>query len=767
MPHALYPFFHPQAVAVVGASDRYGSSGRRVFGRLSADPAVPLAVPVNTRHKTVGGQTAYENLAAACKDHPIDTAVVILSADKISGIIAEAAKAGIRQMVVVNDWEQPVPSATAKLKRAADAAVKSGIRMLAVPTAGIEGLYRCNPIRSCTYIGQSVGIADCIRNYAAERGIVFKRFITTNPIHSPLSTGRIIDFAAAEEGTEALLVHVSRLDRGQELISALAAAARSKPVVVLPTLIDPAEEALFDRILARNHIFKVGRLGSFLTSAKLMHTGLTSQGGRVGLVGNTAHIGTLAMKNLAASPLQTAAYSQHTVRSLGKILPYKPAAANPLYLPADTPPAVFQAARDSCLHDEHTDPVIALYTGQNPAESLRTAQMAAGLQERHRSKPLFLVWLGSADTAEVRSCFSQTRNLYFRQPEQAVLAMQQLEYYRHHRQERHRSGMFYDYRRAAAAAESLRKILRPLLPVVAHPATRTHTAGLLSALGFTKGSLKTESREPDIILQWGRQAPFGQILTLNDTPLLPPVLPEEIAQVLETAGLSAETWQNALLDTAEIFSRLPEIHSARLALFANSQSKIVCQDIKLSLQDPDSSVMPNFTAPYPAECEQTLRLPDGQTAYLRPVRTEDAEPIRRLIEAQSPESRRLRFMGAAEGGVPPSVVSRLTRFDYSREFALLLQDESGAPLATAAYNADPDGQSCEFGISVADRLHGQGIGSLLMEKLAAHARKQGYTLMRAEILSENIPMQKLALKLGFTLSKHPQDRQLVNAQLVL
>ena len=159
MPHALYPFFHPQAVAVVGASDRYGSSGRRVFGRLSADPAVPLAVPVNTRHKTVGGQTAYENLAAACKDHPIDTAVVILSADKISGIIAEAAKAGIRQMVVVNDWEQPVPSAAAKLKRAADAAVKSGIRMLAVPTAGIEGLYRCNPIRSCTYIGQSVGIA--------------------------------------------------------------------------------------------------------------------------------------------------------------------------------------------------------------------------------------------------------------------------------------------------------------------------------------------------------------------------------------------------------------------------------------------------------------------------------------------------------------------------------------------------------------------------------------------------------------------------------
>ena len=54
-----------------------------------------------------------------------------------------------------------------------------------------------------------------------------------------------------------------------------------------------------------------------------------------------------------------------------------------------------------------------------------------------------------------------------------------------------------------------------------------------------------------------------------------------------------------------------------------------------------------------------------------------------------------------------------------------------------------------------------------MTQLIAHAKTQGHTLMRAEILADNHPMQKLALKLGFTLNKHPRDNGLVEAKLHL
>ena len=54
-----------------------------------------------------------------------------------------------------------------------------------------------------------------------------------------------------------------------------------------------------------------------------------------------------------------------------------------------------------------------------------------------------------------------------------------------------------------------------------------------------------------------------------------------------------------------------------------------------------------------------------------------------------------------------------------------------------------------------------------MTRLITRARQQGFVAMRAEILSENYPMQKLALKMGFTLAKHENDSTMIAANLIL
>ncbi len=56
---------------------------------------------------------------------------------------------------------------------------------------------------------------------------------------------------------------------------------------------------------------------------------------------------------------------------------------------------------------------------------------------------------------------------------------------------------------------------------------------------------------------------------------------------------------------------------------------------------------------------------------------------------------------------------------------------------------------------------------MLMQRLISHAREQGFAQIRAEILADNHPMQKLALKLGFVLAKNPHDSGLVDASLSL
>ena len=765
---SLAPLFAPANIAIIGASERIGSIGRKVYSQLAALPQFQSVIPVNPNHKTIGGQKSYANLSEAASEHTIDLAIIVLSADKLAAIIREAAKIHLRHLILINELDSAPSAWRNKLNRAAEAARKARINLISLPSNSLPELFKQpeNTPKACAYIGQSTSIADCVARYAQERDITFSRFLTLNTQNYPVSTGQIIDHIAAETSSTALLVHISTLnDNLRELISALTAAARRKPVVVLITLHDanPQAEAMLLQALERQHILIAHTLEQFFSAAKLIHTGIISRGKRIAIISNSPQISTLTLKTLhRKTDLQLTEPQAHTIRGIAKYLPYKPSHHNPLYLPTDALPATFQAAASQYLQDDHIDAIFIIYTGQNTAESQQVAQMVSALQKNSR-KPLLLVWLGSADTPQVRALFNQRKTLHFKQPESTIQALAQLNLYHHHNQQRHQTQPPHDYTAASQTADELHKHIRPLIPVAVLPATRSNSNALLTALNLTPSS-----DTPVLQLTWARQEPIGQTLTLttahHSTSLLPPIQPTALDHALNQLQLPPEHWQNWLLNTSEILARLPEIHDLTLHLTSPSHH----HSIKLNLQDPNSfSGCPNILAPIPP-FQQTLTLRNGETAILRSVRSEDATLIQQLIQAQSEHSRYTRFMSKASEA-PPALLAQLASPDYHRDYALILHTNSPTPtpLAHANYIADPIPQSCEFGIIIDDSLQGQGIGHQLMTQLIAHAKTQGHTLMRAEILADNHPMQKLALKLGFTLNKHPRDNGLVEAKLHL
>ena len=765
---SLSPLFTPARIAVVGASDRIGSIGRKVYTQLTALPQFQSVIPVNPNHKTIGGQKSYANLSEAASEHTIDLAIIVLSADKLAAIIREAAKIHLRHLILINELDSAPSAWRNKLNRAAEAARKARINLISLPSNSLPELFKQpeNTPKACAYIGQSTSIADCVARYAQERDITFSRFLTLNTQNYPVSTGQIIDHIAAETSSTALLVHISTLnDNLRELISALTAAARRKPVVVLITLHDanPQAEAMLLQALERQHILIAHTLEQFFSAAKLIHTGIISRGKHIAIISNSPQISTLTLKTLRRkTDLQLTEPQAHTIRSITKYLPYKPSHHNPLYLPTDALPATFQAAASQYLQDEHIDAIFIIYAGQNTAESQQVAQMVSALQKNSR-KPLLLVWLGSADTPQVRTLFNQRKTLHFKQPESALQALAQLNLYHHHNQQRHQIQPPHNYTHAAHAADELHKHIRPLIPVAILPATRMGSHALLSTLNLTHSH-----DTPILQLTWARQEPIGQTLTLttahHSTSLLPPIQPTALPAARHQHPHPPEQWQDGRRHPSESRARLPEIHDLTLHLASPSHH----HSIKLNLQDPNSfSGCPNILAPIPT-AQHTLALRNGETAILRSVRSEDATLIQQLIQAQSEHSRYTRFMSKASEA-PPALLAQLANPDYQRDHALILHTDSPrpAPLAHANYIADPNPQSCEFGILIDDSLQGQGIGHQLMTQLIAHAKTQGHTLMRAEILADNHPMQKLALKLGFTLNKHPRDNGLVEAKLHL
>jgi acetyltransferase len=117
-----------------------------------------------------------------------------------------------------------------------------------------------------------------------------------------------------------------------------------------------------------------------------------------------------------------------------------------------------------------------------------------------------------------------------------------------------------------------------------------------------------------------------------------------------------------------------------------------------------------------------------------------------------------------------SQLVRLTQIDYDREMAFVAiteVDDKEIEIGVARYAMNPDGESCEFAIVVADDWQGKGLARRLMGVIIDTARSRGVKYMNGDFLSENRRMIQFVTSLGFVLSTHPEDSGMKRGVLVL
>ena len=130
-------------------------------------------------------------------------------------------------------------------------------------------------------------------------------------------------------------------------------------------------------------------------------------------------------------------------------------------------------------------------------------------------------------------------------------------------------------------------------------------------------------------------------------------------------------------------------------------------------------------------------LADGSSAYVRPVRDDDSEALRRLYASLSDDSRYFRFFSPASAEVAARYGSR-TELDEGN-FALVVETRDGI-VAVADYHRKV-ADVAEVAFTVRDDHHGQGIGTLLLEHLAEAATAHGIRRFVAQVLARNDAMR--------------------------
>lgn len=157
---------------------------------------------------------------------------------------------------------------------------------------------------------------------------------------------------------------------------------------------------------------------------------------------------------------------------------------------------------------------------------------------------------------------------------------------------------------------------------------------------------------------------------------------------------------------------------------------------------------------YPREWEADVVLRDGSVARVRPIRPDDADGLRRFHAGQSEESIYLRFFAPIRE-LSDRDVERFTHIDYHERVALVvtLREEI---IGIGRYDVVSPG-SAEVAFNISDHHQGRGIGSVLLEHLAAIAQELGVGRFVAEVLPQNRKMLAVFSEAGYEVSRHIED----------
>ena len=889
--HYLTPLFEPQSVALIGASEREGSIGAVLVANMRAAQYRGALYAVNPKYKSVQGVPCFDAIG---KVPPrVDLAVVATPPRTVPEVIEQCGRAGVRSAVVITAGFSEVGPAGAKLERALlENARRHRLRVvgpnclgLMRPALGLNATFaRGTPYAGALgLISQSGAICTALLDWARPHKVGFSSVVSLGG-STDVDFGEIIDYLVEDPKTEHILLYIEGVRSARRFVSALRAAARVKPVILMKVGRHPAGsraavshtgaivglDDVFDAVVKRAGVVRVTTIGQLVAAAQALAAHVRPQGERLAVVTNGGGPGVMAADRAADLGIPLAQLTQPTIEALKRSLPESWSHGNPIDLIGDADPERYRTAVSACLADEQVDGVLAMLAPQAmtaPADAARAVIEAA----KGSSKPVLACWMGEEQTAEARRLLGEARIPVFRTPDPAVEMFGHLSsFYRNQRALLQTPGPLAaqgapDLEGARAIVEAAlaerRAVLsemesKALLAAFRIPIARTvvarsaHEAMLVAEELGVPVAMKIDSPDithksdvngvrlsiagapavqaafQQIVEDVKRQRPEARVNGVTVEPMVRRQHGRELmvgmirdpvfgpAIVFGTGGTAVEVHRDRAVALPPLnqflvadmirgtrvarllgeFRRMPPVDMGALEEVLLRVSELVCEvpalaelDINPLIADESGAIAVDARVvlrppppqrdryahmaihPDPANLVGTWQPAGGPEVTVRPVRPEDAEMEQAFVRELSPESRYFRFMDTLRE-LTPSMLVRFTQIDYDREMAFVATvpgAQAEQEIGVCRYITNPDGESCEFALVIADDWHRKGLGRRLMTQLIEVARARGLRSMIGHVLAENRGMLSLCQGLGFVISDSPEGPMLKRATLSL
>ncbi len=259
-------------------------------------------------------------------------------------------------------------------------------------------------------IAQSGAVCTAMLDFATPLGIGFSSVVALGGALD-VGFGELLDALLLDPGTDGILLYVEAVRDARRFVSALRAAARTKPVVVLRAgrskerdAVEkgaPLPDAVFDAAMKRSGTVRVKTYTQLFAAARILAMGRIPRHDRLAIVTNGHGPGPMAADSASDRGVQLAVLTPETEAAWRRCCRRAAAAHQSGRRAAATrrrsgsPIAVA-----ATLADANVDAVLALHVPRPLSAATDTARAVAAVA-RGASKPVLGAWLGAIERREV------------------------------------------------------------------------------------------------------------------------------------------------------------------------------------------------------------------------------------------------------------------------------------------------------------------------------------------------------------------------------
>lgn len=767
--HYLSKLFEPHSIAVIGATDFNDTVGRKVFKNLLASEFSGSLYAVNPKHKSVQNKPCFSAVGEIPDN--IDLAIIATPANTIPKIISACGNKGIHHVIVLSqgfsEW-----GIEGKVLEHHISNIAKGYHMHLVgpnclgimrPAIKMNATFDNTFAKAghLAFVSQSGALTAGILDWASDKKIGFSTIISLGN-SAGIDFADVLDYLAVDPLTESILLYIESINNSRKFMSALRATSRMKPVIVIKAgrhimgsrTSRAHSDAVFDAALRRAGAVRVLTIGELFLAAEILSSHYRVNGNKLLIVTNANSAGVMAADRALDFTIQLSTLTESTITELDKFLPKQWSRQNPIDIVGDATPERYHRVLEVCAKNENIDGILTMLAPVAMSSPLSVAEQLV-LDSKIIKQPIFACWMGGKQVKSSWQLFKDHQLPFFDTPEKAIQAFSYLADYHLNQQ-------------------LLLQVPEPLSPQ-AKPDIDLARSIIEKALSEKRGMLTSEEARavlhafcipvtmsespgyPEVLIGVFRDMIFGPIISFGDKMLALPPLNAFIAkQLLEQTRTNVDLIVNILLRVSEMVCEIPEIEEMNIII---NDEKAAIVDASIVIQ-PYAKCANHYTHmaihPYPHHLISSHHLENGSTISIRPVRPEDARMTQDFVRNLSSQSKYFRFMQHIRE-LTIQTLARLTQIDYDREMTFVATDHDNhleKCIGVAHYITNPDRESCEFAIAVADDWQNKGVGSRLMKSLCSEAKAQGLSSIIGAVLATNTAMLEMTYHLGFEVMNH-------------